>query len=73
MKIKHRICILVYNRPFIGNSDYNVYKCNYLFGFIPYWTKLKTFKNTKFNEVYKYADELAKQEYPHILEIKCKN
>ena len=67
MKIKHRIRILKYN-----DSKYSIYICKYFFRIIPYWSKIKTFNNCKFKEIYNYADELAKQQYPHILEIKYK-
>jgi len=67
MKIKHKIRILKYN-----DSKYIIYMRKYFFRIIPYWSKHKTFNNYKFKEIYNYADELAKQQYPHILEIKYK-
>ncbi len=67
IKIKHRIRILK-----INDTHYIVYQRMYFLKLIPYWHKLKIFNNIKFKEIYNYADELAKQQYPHILEIKYK-
>ena len=68
IKIKHRIRILK-----INDTHYIVYQRMYFLKLIPYWHKLKTFNNCKFKEIYNYADVFAKQQYPHILEIKYKN
>lgn len=72
-KIKHRVRILVINNSKWDSYGYEIYKRKYLFRIIPYWAKIKCFENTKFNDVYKYADKIANEAYPNILELKFKN
>ena len=73
IKIKHRVRILKLN-----DLEYEIYQRKYILNIIPYWHKLRTIVIKDFDkdfvkDVLKYANKIAVQQYPHILEVKHKH